>query len=62
MEVSLLVLDPLGRVVYRIVSEVESEAGRHTAHFDAGALPSGVYFYRLMTPDKTFTRKMILLR
>jgi hypothetical protein len=37
-------------------------AGSHHVDFDASALASGVYIYRLETPVYTRTRKMILLK
>ncbi|HHI03634.1 MAG TPA: T9SS type A sorting domain-containing protein, partial [candidate division Zixibacteria bacterium] len=30
--------------------------------WNAGQVPSGVYFYRLVTDDKSLTRKMMLLK
>lgn len=44
--VELRVYDLLGRDVGLLVNGVQG-AGRHAALFDAGGLPSGVYFYRL---------------
>ncbi len=38
------------------------EAGIHTVVFDATAIPSGVYFYRLTAGQFVGTRKMILLK
>ena len=37
--------------------------GSYSVHFDASNLPSGVYYYRLLT-DNTYslTRKMMLIR
>lgn len=37
-------------------------AGRHAIPFDAGSLPSGVYFVRLQTPEARLTHKMTLTR
>ncbi|MCC5933884.1 MAG: T9SS type A sorting domain-containing protein [Balneolales bacterium] len=37
-------------------------AGTHTVRFDASALASGLYLYRLSTPDASLTRKMMLLK
>jgi hypothetical protein len=48
-----------GRIVATLFSG-NAERGTHTVTFDAGALPSGLYFYRLSAPQGTQTRKMIL--
>ena len=37
-------------------------AGTRRFRFDGTALPSGVYFCRLTTPDQLLTRKMLLVR
>lgn len=48
----------------RIETLVESrqEAGEHTISWDASSYSSGIYFYKLSTGDKVFTRRMTLLR
>ncbi|AXI99509.1 Por secretion system C-terminal sorting domain-containing protein [Cyclonatronum proteinivorum] len=38
------------------------QAGSHTLPFDASALASGLYLYRLSTPAQTISRKMMLLK
>jgi hypothetical protein len=60
--VSLRVFDVLGREVHSILKNERLAAGAHVMSFDASALPSGVYFYRLETPRATQTRKMILMK
>ncbi len=35
-------------------------AGDHSAKFDAGSLPSGLYFYRLQAGNTSVTKKMVL--
>jgi hypothetical protein len=37
-------------------------AGRHDVRFDAGTLPSGVYFVQLQTPETRLTHKVTLAR
>ena len=59
--VSLAVYDILGHKVAVLVNGRHA-AGTHDVHFDASQLPSGVYFYRLRTPNKTMTRKMMLVK
>ena len=60
-EVRLTVYDAVGREVAVLVEGVV-DAGVHQIDFDAGLLPSGVYFYRLDTPARTLNRTMILLK
>jgi photosystem II stability/assembly factor-like uncharacterized protein len=48
--VNLRVFDALGREVALIASGVR-QAGTHTIQWNAGSLPSGVYFCRLMISD-----------
>jgi hypothetical protein len=38
------------------------QAGPHAVTWDARRHPSGVYFYQLVTPDFSETRKMIMLK
>ena len=59
--VTLIVYDLLGRPVATLVNERQN-AGSHSVKFDAGGLPSGVYFYRLQTGSFVRTKKMILLQ
>ncbi|MFA6407085.1 MAG: T9SS type A sorting domain-containing protein [Candidatus Paceibacterota bacterium] len=60
-EVSLIVYDALGREVETLVRDVKN-AGEYEVRFTASSLPSGIYFYRLQTADRTETKKMILLK
>ena len=59
--ISLSVFDPLGREVATLLNE-QRPAGIHKVYFDAGTLPSGVYFYRLKSSGKMAIRKMLLVR
>ncbi len=59
--VKITVYDRLGREVTILVDENESE-GDHVITFNASSLPSGVYFYRIKTPEKTEVRKMVLAK
>ena len=59
--VKVAVYDLLGREINTIVNE-NQKAGTYTVQFDAAGLPSGVYFYKLITNGFTETRKMMLLK
>jgi len=59
--VYLTVYDILGRKVATLVDEFQP-AGKKWIEFDAGRLPSGVYFYRLQAGAFTETKKLVLLR
>lgn len=59
--VSLKVFDMLGREVAAIVSE-EMSAGSYLKQWNAVALPSGVYFYRLQADNFSDTKKIILMK
>lgn len=59
--VVLRVLNSLGQEVRTLVNEFQS-AGRRSVEFDAGELPSGMYFYRLQAGKFTETKKMLLLK
>ena len=60
-DVSLAVLDLLGRVVATLLDERIS-AGVHEVEWDGGTSPSGIYFCRLRTGTRIESRKMILIR
>ncbi|MCB1058824.1 MAG: T9SS type A sorting domain-containing protein [Calditrichaeota bacterium] len=57
----LKVFDVTGRLVTTLVDE-QMTAGNHRAHFDGSRLSSGVYFYKLEAADRSFTRKMVLIK
>jgi hypothetical protein len=64
--VSLVVFNLLGQQVRTLVNSSLS-AGDHVAHWDGrndnGAnVPSGIYFYRIFTPEFSQTNKMVLVR
>jgi hypothetical protein len=64
--VSLSVYNLLGQQIRTLVNS-NLEAGRHVAHWDGkndngAAVPSGVYFYRIYTPEFAQTNKMVLVR
>ena len=60
-QVSLAVYDVLGRRVATLVNG-QLTAGQHSVQFEASSLPSGMYLYRLTTPNGSISQKMILLK
>ena len=59
--VKLVVFDILGREVTTLLNEVKP-AGNYLVDFDASALSSGVYFYRLESGSFAETKKMLLVK
>lgn len=59
--VSLKVFDVLGREVQTLVNDVKN-AGTYTVEFNANNLPSGVYIYRIETPNYSSVKKMLLIK
>ncbi len=60
-DVSLVVYDLLGREAAVLVNERKAP-GTYEVQFDASALASGVYVYRLTAGSFVESRKMILLK
>lgn len=60
-EVSLSVFDITGRQVATLVNR-PMNAGSHTETFDASALSSGIYFYRIEAGDFQSVQKMMLVK
>ena len=58
----LKVYDGLGRKVATLVDNKVLGIGEHAATFDADALPTGTYVYRLEINGTVLTRKMLLVR
>lgn len=59
--VKLKIFNAIGQEVATILN-TELAAGNHTVDFNAESLSSGVYFYRIETPNFTSTKKMILMK
>lgn len=59
--VTLKVYDIHGREVKNLINEYYP-AGTHTIKFAAAELTSGIYFYKLITPKFSNTKKMILIK
>ena len=60
-EVRLSVVDLMGREVVVLVNGTK-QAGNHEVQFDASGLPSGMYLYRLETPERVLVHRMTLLK
>ena len=60
-KVSIIIFDVLGNEVAVLVDEYNSP-GDYTVEFNAGNLPSGVYFYRFSAGGYIETNKMMLLK
>ena len=65
-QVSLKVYDVLGREVVTLSDEYK-QPGEYQVTFKVetpymASLPSGVYFYRLITPTSSITKKMVLVK
>jgi dienelactone hydrolase len=61
MHVVLTIYNILGQSVAELVN-AEKNAGHYETRFDASALASGVYLYRLQAGSNVQTRKLIVLR
>ncbi len=59
--VKMVLYDMLGRQVTTLVDRT-LPAGRHQVVFDAGRLPSGVYYYHLQAEGFEQHRKMLLVK
>ena len=61
VDVRLEVFDALGRRV-AVLLDGPAEAGSHRARFDAGALPAGVYVWRLAAGARVETGQIVVAR
>lgn len=59
--VQIKIFDVLGNEIEILINE-EKPAGIYELTWDAGNLPSGIYFYQLRAGDFVKTKKMILLK
>ncbi len=59
--VNLVIYDVLGREITTLVNE-NKPAGNYSVEFNAGDLPSGIYFYNLKAGTYTEIKKMLLLK
>lgn len=61
-QVSLTVYDMLGRKVATLIDGEQLQAAKHSINFDASALASGMYIYRIEAGSFVSTRKMMLIK
>lgn len=59
--VSLKVYDILGNEIATLVNE-NKEAGNYAVEFNASRISSGIYFYKLQADNKTFIKKMSVIK
>jgi len=59
--IQLEVFDILGRKVAELVNEQRSP-GRHSVRFDASALSSGIYIYKITAGSESIIKRMTLLK
>ncbi|MCD6176480.1 MAG: T9SS type A sorting domain-containing protein, partial [Candidatus Cloacimonetes bacterium] len=59
--VKLFVYNSKGEIVSKLIDE-NIKKGFHSVKFNGSGSTSGVYYYRFTTDNKTFVRKMILLK
>jgi hypothetical protein len=60
-QVRLEVFNLIGQKVATLIDAAQP-AGYYDRAFDATGLPSGLYFYRLTTPEVNFLKKMMVLK
>ncbi|MBD3169533.1 MAG: T9SS type A sorting domain-containing protein [candidate division Zixibacteria bacterium] len=60
-DVKLDIYNVLGQRVETLVDGIQN-AGEHVVAWDASAYSSGLYFYKLTAGNKTFTKRMTLLK
>ena len=61
MHIKISIYDITGRLV-EVLAEDSYSSGKHSIIWDAGELPSGVYFANLKTTDVSITEKLVLLK
>ncbi|MBN8569123.1 MAG: T9SS type A sorting domain-containing protein [Ignavibacteria bacterium] len=59
--VTLKVYNGLGKEIIELVNEQKPE-GSYEVKFDASNLPSGVYYYKMVSDNFSETKKMILIK
>jgi hypothetical protein len=64
--VKIYIYNAIGQKI-RVLAEEQKTIGIHQVNWDAQndageVVPSGIYFFRIMTPNYALTRKMILMK
>lgn len=59
--VNISIFDVLGRKISSLIDKFQ-RSGRYSVIFDADALSSGVYYYKITSGEFTDTKKLILIR
>jgi hypothetical protein len=59
--VVLIVYDILGKEISTLVNE-RLQPGTYEVTFDGSNLPSGIYFYQLITGEYIETKKMLMIK
>jgi hypothetical protein len=62
--VTIKIVDVLGQDIVKLIDNEYKEKGTYEIEFDANkyGLSSGVYFYQMVTGNRTITKKMILIK
>jgi len=60
--VTLEVYNVVGQKVATLINNEARSAGTHSVTFDGRSLSSGVYIYRLVTPEQSLTKSMTLIK
>ena len=60
-DVKLAVYNAKGQLVKTLFNGMQ-KAGIHSVEFDGSGMNSGVYFYKLTTPEKSYVNKMVLTK
>ena len=59
--ITLIIYNSIGEQISVLLDEV-MKAGYHNIKWDASNYPSGIYYYRLVSPKETISRKMVLIK
>ncbi|MBS1493529.1 MAG: T9SS type A sorting domain-containing protein [Bacteroidetes bacterium] len=60
-QIKIVVYNLLGSVIKEPVNE-EKISGKYEVNFDIRNLPSGIYFYKIISGEFSETKKMILIK